>query len=565
MSAPESVSPVDKPREEKNERRDFHVTDGAMRSTPLPIKWPLSLRVAGSSPKARDMDPRSSLCSSHATNASAFDRDGQNSFIVLFLSPDINPSLSLSLSLSLSRVRDDRGLRFALSVFVRNSNGFWKSLEGILSTLLPVSGMPEMAVPQVNKRLLGELQEMGFPLAQATRALHFSDNSSIDAAVNWLFDHQNDPDIDQMPLVPVNIEIETSDPSSVAEEEKLKAQELRDRVRIKKENEEKKLERESEKERRRSGKELLEAKSNQAENERKRFVMRLSYPKSYHWGAVVTWIQNPRLPEARGQDGVDEVKVTSRRTSPTSVGKAERRRMLGLPVEDPPPSIKSASNLMQQEKVSLPVKFVTVPTTELMVNCLRSLKRNHKDDGTKARRAFQTLLIYVRNVAMNPDEEKFRKIRISNPAFQSYHDYFGFLLDRARRNGRYGEVGFLKWLKAVLQLVATEHLSIFDMEEAIWPRTLGCPRDELFNVLCLLGLHGGTGLWNDATILYPKLQERVGNMKEGTEFLELCGFERDGGKFLFLPRDKVDMEVLKSAGTALNSAITNPFFGLLSK
>lgn len=55
-------------------------------------------------------------------------------------------------------------------------------------------------------------------------------------------------------------------------------------------------------------------------------------------------------------------------------------------------------------------------------------------------------------------------------------------------------------------------------------------------------------------------------MKEGTEFLELCGFEEiEGGKFLFLPRDKVDLEVLKSAGTALNTAITNPFFGLLSK
>lgn len=53
--------------------------------------------------------------------------------------------------------------------------------------------------------------------------------------------------------VPVNIEIETSDPSDpsdVAEQVKLKAQELRDQSRIKKENEEKKLEREREKERR---------------------------------------------------------------------------------------------------------------------------------------------------------------------------------------------------------------------------------------------------------------------------------------------------------------------------
>ena len=33
-------------------------------------------------------------------------------------------------------------------------------------------------------------------------------------------------------------------------------------------------------------------------------------------------------------------------------------------------------------------------------------------------RAFETLLIYVRNVARDPDEDKYRKIRLSNPAFK---------------------------------------------------------------------------------------------------------------------------------------------------
>ncbi|KAF5784754.1 putative PUB domain-containing protein [Helianthus annuus] len=40
------------------------------------------------------------------------------------------------------------------------------------------------------------------------------------------------------------------------------------------------------------------------------------------------------------------------------------------------------------------------------------------DDGFKVKRAFETLLIYVRNVARDPDEDKFRKIRMSNPAFK---------------------------------------------------------------------------------------------------------------------------------------------------
>lgn len=56
----------------------------------------------------------------------------------------------------------------------------------------------------------------------------------------------------------------------------------------------------------------------------------------------------------------------------------------------------------------------------------------------------------------------------------------------------------------------------------------------------------------------------MGGLHGGVEFLELCGFEKlEDGEFLFLPRDKVDMAVLNSAGSELNSAIANPFFGVL--
>ncbi|KAL6978801.1 hypothetical protein U1Q18_020468, partial [Sarracenia purpurea var. burkii] len=92
MRASASVSPVDKPREEKKEKSDFQVTVDAIRSTPLLMKWPLSFNVAGSSPKARAMDPRSSLWSSQVTNGTAIDRDGQKSLTILFLSPDISLS-----------------------------------------------------------------------------------------------------------------------------------------------------------------------------------------------------------------------------------------------------------------------------------------------------------------------------------------------------------------------------------------------------------------------------------------------------------------------------------------
>ncbi|KAG2324176.1 hypothetical protein Bca52824_006904 [Brassica carinata] len=59
-------------------------------------------------------------------------------------------------------------------------------------------------------------------------------------------------------------------------------------------------------------------------------------------------------------------------------------------------------------------------------------------------------------------------------------------------------------------------------------------------------------------------KDRVGSLRGGIEFMELCGFEKmEGEEFLLLPRDKVDSAIINSAGTELSSAISNPFFGVL--
>lgn len=93
------------------------------------------------------------------------------------------------------------------------------------------------------------------------------------------------------------------------------------------------------------------------------------------------------------------------------------------------------------------------------------------------RRAFETLLTIVRNVAKKPDEERYRRIRLTNRLFH----------------------------------------------------------------------------------------ERVGRYKEGIEFMELCGFKtEEGSEFLSLSYHDADINRLRDAAFQLNSAITNPFFGLLS-
>lgn len=312
------------------------------------------------------------------------------------------------------------------------------------------SGQPEeMVVPEVDKKLLEELEGMGFPAARATRALHYSGNTSLEAAVNWIVEHENDSDIDQMPLVHANTKVEDPKPSLTPEEMKIKAQELRERARKKKEEEEKRMEREREKERIRIGKELLEAKRIEEENERKRLLA------------------------LRKAEKEEEQRAREKIRQKLEEDKAERRRKLGLPPEDPA-AVKPSTPSVPEKKSALPIRPAT--KVEQMRECLRSLKHNHKDDDAKVKRAFQTLLTYIGNVAKSPDEEKYRKIRLSNPSFQ----------------------------------------------------------------------------------------DRVGGLKGGIEFLELCGFEKiEGGEFLFLPRDSVDMAVLNSAGSELNSAIVNPFFGVL--
>lgn len=306
----------------------------------------------------------------------------------------------------------------------------------------------EMVVPEVDKKILEELESMGFPTARATRALHYSGNASLEAAVNWVVEHENDPDIDQLPMVPANSKVEPPKPSLTPEEVRLKAQELREKARKKKEEEERRMEREREKERIRVGKELLEAKRMEEENERKRLLA------------------------LRKAEKDEEKRAREKIRQKLEEDKAERRRRLGLPPEDPA-TAKPSSPVVEEKKLSLPVRPAT--KTEQMRECLRSLKQTHKNDDAKVKRAFQTLLTYIGNVAKNPDEEKFRKIRLTNQTFQ----------------------------------------------------------------------------------------DRVGSLRGGIEFLELCGFEKAEDETLFLARNKVDMAVLNSAGSELNSAINNPFFGVL--
>ena len=59
-------------------------------------------------------------------------------------------------------------------------------------------------------------------------------------------------------------------------------------------------------------------------------------------------------------------------------------------------------------------------------------------------------------------------------------------------------------------------------------------------------------------------QSKVGAVPGSVEFLELCGFQKSSsGDVLQMEPGAVRQEVLTLAGAELNSALTNPFFGVL--
>jgi ubiquitin carboxyl-terminal hydrolase 5/13 len=55
----------------------------------------------------------------------------------------------------------------------------------------------EPSLPEFNQGALEMLQSMGFPLVRCQKALLATGNESGEAAMEWLFGHMEDPDIDE--------------------------------------------------------------------------------------------------------------------------------------------------------------------------------------------------------------------------------------------------------------------------------------------------------------------------------------------------------------------------------
>ncbi|KAL6305707.1 ubiquitin carboxyl-terminal hydrolase 14 [Sparassis latifolia] len=63
-------------------------------------------------------------------------------------------------------------------------------------TELPDDKAAAPALPQFNEAAMGQLEAMGFPTIRCQKALLATGNNDAEAAMNWLFEHMEEPDID---------------------------------------------------------------------------------------------------------------------------------------------------------------------------------------------------------------------------------------------------------------------------------------------------------------------------------------------------------------------------------
>mmetsp|Transcript_37482 Transcript_37482/g.84508 ORF Transcript_37482/g.84508 Transcript_37482/m.84508 type:complete len:480 (-) Transcript_37482:75-1514(-) len=230
---------------------------------------------------------------------------------------------------------------------------------------------------KVNQDLKSQIMEMGFSELRAEKALFKTDNAGLEHAVNWLSDHAEDADIDLPLLKPPPPPPEK--PKMSKEEAEAKAQELQKKLRQKKAEEEKLSDKEKERMRIESTKMMVEANEKLKEEERARAFeqMRREKEESDRHRAA--------LKEQLRRDYIDRF------------GK------------EPPPEEEEKEKSIKEKS-----------SKDQVAHFLGRLKKQYKDtDKEGLKTCLSTLRIYSKNLQDNPQEPKFKKLKLENKAFQT--------------------------------------------------------------------------------------------------------------------------------------------------
>ncbi|EIE21636.1 hypothetical protein COCSUDRAFT_30128 [Coccomyxa subellipsoidea C-169] len=260
------------------------------------------------------------------------------------------------------------------------------------------SGEDDVLVePTVNADLLQQLQDMGFPKNRSVRALHSTGTDNIEQAVSWIVEHEEDADLDTPLLIPQKDNKEDK-PKLSPEEAKKQAEEVLRKAREKREREDRELEKVREAEARRATKELMAAQRQEEELRLKRNI------------------------EDRAREKAEEARAREKIRVKLEEDRRERRRKLGLPEElseeeKAAEAAKKAEAAKAKVSRALPVKPIALITQ--LRDVLVGMKKAYANEDERVKACWATLLKYCGNIVRDPNEEKFRKIRLSNAAFQT--------------------------------------------------------------------------------------------------------------------------------------------------
>ena len=122
----------------------------------------------------------------------------------------------------------------------------------------------------INMETAKSLQAMGYSKNVSEKACLFS-QSNIDAALDWIMQHQNDPDFEEEAKIEVNQNQAQGSPLD-PEEAKAKARELQEKMRKIHQEKQKQLDEEHEKMRIHSTKEMLKAQRAEEERQNQIFL-----------------------------------------------------------------------------------------------------------------------------------------------------------------------------------------------------------------------------------------------------------------------------------------------------
>jgi hypothetical protein len=216
------------------------------------------------------------------------------------------------------------------------------------------------------------LQEMGYSKNVSEKACLLN-KSNIDKCLDWIMEHINDPDFEEE----AKIEINPNEPpvSNLSKEEAAaKARELQERARKKHEENQKKMDEEHEKMRIQSTKEILKAKRAEEERQMQMFLIK------------------KKKEEEENERAKREVLEQIARD------KAERFGKKYVPGEiDDKPKVYTKEENIQFYIKSIKVVFNPFRSGDVLKNCLSTMK------------------IILNNILKHEGEEKFTKVKLTNP------------------------------------------------------------------------------------------------------------------------------------------------------